>query len=100
MDHYSNSCYAQLMRGTSAEETLQDKESYKRLAATHGARVCVYRAGKGMLSYPLLEETIQNCGQDIIYCGVGFHHQNAILEHRIKELTLCIWTLLLHATIL
>ena len=29
---------------------------------------------------------------------MGSHHQNKIVEHRIKELTLGSWTLLLHAT--
>ena len=30
-------CYARLMRGTSAEETLQDKEVHERMAAIHGS---------------------------------------------------------------
>ena len=32
------------------------------------------------------------------YFGVGSHHKNAIVECRIKELTLDRWTLLLHVT--
>ena len=44
------------------------------------------------------KEAVQTCGEKISYCRVGSHHQNAIVEHRIKELTLGSWTLLLHAT--
>ena len=42
-----------LMRGKSADETLQDKESYELLEAPHGARVCAYRVYKGRFTYPL-----------------------------------------------
>ena len=39
MYHYYNYCYAQLLRGTSSEETLCPKEAYENLTVTHGARV-------------------------------------------------------------
>ena len=86
------------MRGGSSEETLWAKEACECLAATHGARVCAYRSDNGRLVDPLFKESVQTCGQNIICCGVGYHHQNAIVDRRIKELTLGIWTLLLHAT--
>ena len=41
VDHYYNYCSTHFMRGTSAEETLQFKETYERLSATHGSRVCI-----------------------------------------------------------
>ena len=44
MDDYSKYCYAHLMRGTSAKETVWAKEAYERLVATHRARFCAYRA--------------------------------------------------------
>ena len=34
---------------------------------------------------------------DVTFCGVGAHHQNAIVERKIKELTLRARTMLLHA---
>ena len=37
------------MRETSAEETLQAKESYERISATHGDKVCDNRADNGIL---------------------------------------------------
>ena len=86
------------MRGASAEETIRYKEAYKYLEATHRARVCAYREDNGRFTEPQLKEAVQTCRQHIIYCGVGSHQQNAIMEISIKELILVSWTLLLHTT--
>ena len=48
----------------------------------------------------MFKESVQTCGQQIRYYGVGYLHQNAIVERRIKKLTLFSWTLLLLTTIL
>ena len=86
------------MRGNSSEETLHDKQASKRLVDTHGDRVCAYRSDNQRSADTQFKEAVQNCGQQINYCGVGSHHQNEILEHMIKELTLGSWTLLLQDT--
>ena len=39
----------------------------------------------------------KRCHQDLIFCGVGVHHQNGILERKFKDVTLISRTLLLHA---
>ena len=44
VDLYYDYCYAHIMGGTSDEETLQAKEAYESLTATHGDRVRVYRS--------------------------------------------------------
>ena len=62
VDHYSNYCYSRLVMGTSAEKTLQSKEAYEPLAATHGTMVCVYRLDKGRFSEPLFKEAVYTCG--------------------------------------
>ena len=79
------------MGGKLAEETPHNKESYKELAATHGDRVWVYRAENKIFADNLFKEAVQT------FRG-GSHHQNAIVEQRIKVLTLGSQTLLLHAT--
>ena len=72
------------MIGTSAYDTLHAKESYKRLAANYGARVCAYRAYTRIFSEPHFKETIRRCEHKIIFCLVGYYHHNAIVELRIK----------------
>ena len=76
------------MRGTQSEETLRSKEPHERSLETHWDRVYAYRVYRGMFYEPLLKESVQTCGQQIRYCGLGSHHKNKIVECRIKELTL------------
>ena len=68
------------MRITSAEETIQAKEAYKHLAATHGTKVCAYRADNIRFLYTLFKELVQTCGKHISYCRVVSHHQNKKIE--------------------
>ena len=86
------------MRGASYKEILQTKESYEHLSATHKSRVCAYRADNEIFTEPLIKEALHTCRQEIRYCRGGSHHQNTIVEHRIKGLTLGKQTLLIHAT--
>jgi hypothetical protein len=43
------------------------------------------------------QQEVKDSNQKITYCAVGAHHQNRIVERRIKELTLISQTLLVHA---
>jgi hypothetical protein len=43
------------------------------------------------------QKAIKDANQSITFCAVGAHHQNGIVERRIKELTLISWTFFLHA---
>ena len=76
------------------------KEAYKRLSNAHRASVCSYRANKGIFSEPQFKRGFQTCVKHISYFRVGSHHQNIIVEHRINELALDSWTLLLNSNIL
>ena len=86
------------MRGTLYEETLHSKEAYERLLATHRERICNYRADNGRFADTMFKESLQICRQKIIYFRVGYHQQNTIVEHRIKELSLGSQNLLLRTT--
>jgi hypothetical protein len=45
----------------------------------------------------VFKKQFKDANQSITFCAVGAHHQNGIVERRIKELTLISRTLLLHA---
>ena len=47
------------MKVTSDDETIWANESYERLAATHGARVCAYREDNKRLADPLFKEAVK-----------------------------------------
>ena len=63
VDHYSDYCYAQLMRGASSEEFLQAKEDHECLAATHEARIYNYRTDRGIYAETLFNDPVNTCGQ-------------------------------------
>ena len=86
------------MMENSSEENLYTKEAYEWLLATYGNRVCTYRADIRQFTDTLFRETVQTYIHQISYCGVVSHNQNKIVDHSIKEFTLGIWTILLHAT--
>ena len=48
VDHYSDYFYANLITGTSSEETLWAEEAYKNLESNHGYRICAYREDNWM----------------------------------------------------
>ena len=56
-----------------------------------------YHADNGHFAEPAFVKDCESKYQQLTFCGVGAHHQNAIVERRIKEITLGSQTLLLHA---
>ena len=97
VDHASSYMYVHLMRSLSTECTLEAKAACERIFATYGHKVRRYRADNGRFADKDFLESVKTCNQSISFCGVGAHHQNAIAERGIKELTLISRTILLHA---
>ena len=97
VDHASSYMYVHLMRSLSTECTLEAKAACERIFATYGHKVRRYRADNGRFADKDFLESVKTCNQSISFCGVGAHHQNAIAERGIKELTLISSTILLHA---
>ena len=97
VDHVSNYVYVALMRDLTLDETLLAKTSFERHAQDGGVSIRAYRADNGRFADQGFRDAIKDSNQKITYCAVGAHHQNGIVERRIKELTLIARTLLLHA---
>ena len=97
VDHVSDYVFVALMRDLTLDETLLAKTSFERLAQNGGVRIKAYRADNGRFADKGFRDSVEQCNQQITYCAVGAHHQNGIVERRIKELTLIARTLLLHA---
>jgi hypothetical protein len=97
VDHFSDYVFVALMRDLTLDETLLAKASFKRHANEGGVTIDSYRADNGRFADSGFQQAIKDCNQKITYCTVGAHHQNGIVERRIKELTLISRTLLLHA---
>ncbi len=97
VNHYSDYVYVSLMRDLTLDKTLLAKSSFEQHANEGGVTIDSYCADNGRFADSGFQQAIKDCNQKITYCTVGAHHQNGILEQRIKELTLISWMLLLHA---
>ena len=73
------------------------KKSFERLANDGGVAIKSYRADNGRFADKLFHDAVQYSNQTIRICAVGDHHQNGIVERKIKELTLISISLLLNA---
>ncbi len=85
------------MRDLNLDETLLAKSSFERHANDGSVTINSYHANNGCFTDSGFQQAIKDADQKITYCAVGAHHQNGIVEQRIKELILISWTLLLHA---
>ena len=97
MDHATDFTYAHLMRELTLEETLLAKKAFEKLVAQRGKSVKRYHADNGRYADKGFLEDINSKDQTITFCGVGAHHQNGIVERRIRLITEISRTLLLHA---
>ena len=97
VDHFSDYVYVALMRDLGLDETLLAKSAFERHANEGGISIESYRADNGRFADAGFQKAIKDANQSINFCAVGAHHQNGIVERRIKELTLISRTLLLHA---
>ena len=86
VDHYTDYTYVHLMKDTTAESTLESKNSYESLMKSYGHDVRKYHADNGRYAENTFVQDAKDKNQQISYCGVGSHHQNGIAERRIKSL--------------
>jgi hypothetical protein len=96
VDHYTDYTYVHLMRDTTADATIEAKNSYEHLLQTFGHKVLAYHADNGRFAETEYVQDVKDKAQNITYCGVGSHHQNGIAERRIRSLGEDARTMLAH----
>ena len=97
VDHYSRFAYVHLQTKLDGEQTVEAKQAFERLAASHGVRVRHYHADNGIFADSMFRQAVQTAHQTMTFCGVNAHHQNGVAERMIKELSEGARTSLLHA---
>ena len=85
------------MRIIIQDKKLAGKSAFEIWADTFGVKVKIYHADNGQFSEQPFRSSIEDANQTITFCGVGYHHQNAIFEIKIQTITLGDTTFLLHA---
>jgi hypothetical protein len=97
VDHYSDLDYVHVQESTSAEDTIEAKQTFDKFSLERGVRVEHYHADNGIFASSGFREEVQWCGQRLTFCGVGAHHQNGVAERRIQDLTDSARAMLAHA---
>ena len=97
VDYATSLVSVMLQRDLGTESTLASKREFEQRSAQKGVKIEHYHADNGRFAEPTWKEDCTLKGQKLTYCGVGAHHQNAMVERKIKDLTLTGRTLLLHA---
>lgn len=97
VDHFSDFTYVHLMTKMNAEETVEAKLAFERVARSYGVRIQHYHADNGLFDTKLFKDYVNKANQTLSFCGVNAHHQNGKAENRIKDVTTNARTSLLHA---
>ena len=98
VDHYSDYTYVHLMTEMDAKATIEAKDAFERLAASHAVRIRHYHCDNGLFDTNAFKASIIIARQTISFCGVNAHHQNGKAERRIGDITTGTRTSLLHAS--
>ncbi len=95
--YFSDYVYVALMQDLGLDKTLLAKSSFEWHANEGDVSINAYCTNNGCFADAGFQKAIKESNQSITFYAVGGHHQNGIVEQRIKELTLIFWTLPLHA---
>ena len=90
--------FVYLQKTCSAEETIEAKRAFEQYAENRGVRVQAYHADNGIFQAKIWVEECQQRKQDLTFAGVNAHHQNGVVERRIRELQETTRAMLIHAT--
>lgn len=85
VDHFSDFMYNHLITGMTSIATLESKQAYKRAAAAHGVKVKSYYVDNLRFNENNFKGSCISANQQLAYCGVRAHHQNAVVQSKIKE---------------
>ena len=97
VDHATGYSYVHFQKGHSAQETVEGKELFERLAASMGHQIRHYHADNGVFASALWRTHCIAKKQGLTFAGVGSHHQNGLAENKIRLLQSQARTMLIHA---
>jgi hypothetical protein len=97
VDHYSQFVYVTMHESKKTEELLRSKLEFEEYAARFGVRIKNIRAGNGVYTAKLFQNSCKQLQQNLTFCAVGAHWQNGIAERFIGSIVQRSRTLLLHA---
>ncbi len=100
IDHASNKVHITLNFSTGAEEAVESKRRFERMASDYNVQIKKYHADNGVYASKVFKSSCDALNQTYDFSGVGAKHQNGVAERMIGTITRRARTMLLHATIL
>ena len=84
VDSVSHRIHVHFQTSTEACQTLDGKHRLERYAHKFSITIKSFRADNGVFKSQEFMTDIENCNQDISFCGVNAHNQNGIAERHIR----------------
>jgi hypothetical protein len=100
IDHASNKVHITMSHSTGADEAVQAKHCFERLAAEHNVQIKHYHSDNGVYASQAFKSSCDALHQKYSFSGVGTKHQNGVVERMIGTITRRAQSMLLHDTLL
>lgn len=100
VDHASDYTFVYMQRDSSSAETLKAKLEFERVSLSFGVNITRYHADNGRFVDNVWAKDATSKNQRMSLCGVNAHHQNGVVERRIRQLQDMTRTSLLQASTL
>lgn len=97
VDSFSDYTHVSLQEDLTMDSTLDAKLDYEYKLSTFKVTNAGYHADNGRFAVAAWNNSCQALNQKVRFCGVGSHHQNGIVERRIRDLSDAARASLLHA---
>ena len=80
VDQASTKVHLRLQLSTGAEEAVEAKHRFERMANEHNVLICKYYGYNGVYATRLFQASCEAQKQSHDFCGVDAHHQNGVAE--------------------
>lgn len=87
VDYATNYMIIHLIRDDTSELALAAKHDFEHKCTIRGIKVQRYHADYACFSEPPIQDDRKYFGQILTFCGIGAHHQNRIIECKVKDIT-------------
>ena len=87
VDHASDFTYVHMHQHLTTDETIDAKHAFEHLVEQLGVRVLHYHCDNGRFAVKAFVDDVRAAHQTITFCGVGAHHENGVVERRIRDIT-------------
>ena len=85
VDHYSRFTYYYPQTSTNAEETVKAKKAFEAYSNSVGVKILHYHCDNGRFADKVFLAAVKDEKQTVSYYGVNAHHQNGIVEKKIRD---------------